>query len=45
MEDKVYQTIACFRPRQLTTFTIGDDVFLLFIEGDTLVKVSEIHMK
>lgn len=39
MEGKIFQTIPCFKPQNLMTFSVGEDVFLAFLEAEHTVKV------
>lgn len=43
VEGKVFQTISCYKPRNLITFNVNGDTLLAFIQDESEVKVSETH--
>lgn len=40
MEGKIYQTITCYKPRSLISFSIGKDTFVAFLEAEYTIKVK-----
>lgn len=42
IDGKLFQTISCYKPRSLTTFTVSLDTVLSFIQDEFEVKVSHV---
>lgn len=41
IEGRLFQTIACHRPRSLTTFHVRDETLLAFIENESDIQVRK----